>query len=149
VLFVCLGNICRSPLAEAAFRAEAAKAGLDAEADSAGTGNWHVGSAPDRRAQAESRRHGIDISTYRARQVQREDFSRFTHILALDASNLGDLTAIAPPDATARLSLLLDHVAGLEGRSVADPYFGDDAGFAETWHEVCLAAQALVRELLA
>jgi protein-tyrosine phosphatase len=148
VLFVCLGNICRSPLAEAAFRAEAAKAGLDAEVDSAGTGNWHVGSPPDRRAQAESRRHGIDISTCRARQVQREDFRRFTHIFALDASNLDDLTAMTPPDATACLSLLLDHVAGLEGQSVADPYFGDDAGFAKTWHEVSMAAQALVRELL-
>jgi protein-tyrosine phosphatase len=148
VLFVCLGNICRSPLAEAAFRAEAEKAGLDAEVDSAGTGNWHVGSPPDRRAQAEARRHGIEISTCRARQVEREDFHRFTHILALDASNLDDLIAIAPRDATARLSLLLDHVVGLEGQSVADPYFGDDAGFTLTWHEVSMAAQALVREFL-
>jgi protein-tyrosine phosphatase len=149
VLFVCLGNICRSPLAEAAFRAEAALSGLDALADSAGTGDWHVGSPPDRRAQAEARRHGLDISAYRARQVSAEDFRRFSHILALDARNLDDLAAMAPADATAQLSLLLDYVAGMEGQSVADPYFGDAAGFAETWREVNLAAQALVRDLLA
>jgi len=149
VLFVCLGNICRSPLAEAAFRAEAAHSGLVALADSAGTGDWHIGSPPDRRAQAEARRHGLDISAYRARQVRAEDFRRFTHILALDARNLDDLAAMAPADATAQLSLLLDYVAGMEGQSVADPYFGDAAGFAETWREVNLAAQALVRDLLA
>jgi protein-tyrosine phosphatase len=147
LLFVCLGNICRSPLAEAAFRRSAEAAGLAADADSAGTGDWHVGAPPDRRAQAEAQRHGIDISGYRARQVAPEDFRRFTHILALDHRNLADLAALAPADATASLSLLLDHVAGLEGRSVADPYFGEEAGFAETWREVSLAAEALVREL--
>jgi protein-tyrosine phosphatase len=147
LLFVCLGNICRSPLAEAAFRRAAQEAGLDAQADSAGTGDWRLGAPPDPRAQAEARRQGIDISAYRARQVAPEDFRRFTHILALDERNLADLAAIAPAGATASLSLLLDHVRGLEGRSVADPYFGEDAGFAETWREVSLAAQALVREL--
>jgi protein-tyrosine phosphatase len=147
LLFVCLGNICRSPLAEAAFREAATKAGLDAEADSAGTGDWHVGGQPDRRAQTEALRHGIDISGYRARQVGPEDFHRFTHIYALDRKNLADLRASAPADATAELSLLLDHVAGMEGRSVADPYFGEDEGFAETWREVSLAAEALVRKL--
>ncbi|MDR2858112.1 MAG: low molecular weight phosphotyrosine protein phosphatase [Novosphingobium sp.] len=147
LLFVCLGNICRSPLAEAAFREEAARAGLDATADSAGTGDWHVGTAPDRRALAEALRHGLDISGYRARQVSPEDFRRFTHILALDRQNLADLQAIAPADATASLSLLLDHVDGRKGCSVADPYFGADEGFAETWREVHLAAQALVRAL--
>jgi protein-tyrosine phosphatase len=149
LLFVCLGNICRSPLAEAAFRREAERAGLDVAADSAGTGDWHIGSPPDRRAQAEAMRHGIDISGYRARQVSPEDFRRFTHILALDGRNLEDLRLVAPADTTAEVSLLLDHVAGLEGLSVADPYFGDDAGFAVTWREVSLAAQALVRELAA
>lgn len=147
LLFVCLGNICRSPLAEAAFREAAAKAGLDATADSAGTGDWHVGGPPDRRAHAEALRHGIDISDYRARQVTPDDFHRFTHIYALDRKNLADLRASAPADATAKLSLLLDHVVGMEGRSVADPYFGEDEGFAETWREVSLAAEALVRKL--
>ena len=81
VLFVCLGNICRSPLAEAAFRAEAEKAGLTAEADSAGTGDWHAGDPPDRRARATALAHGIDISGYKARQVSPADFTRFTPYL--------------------------------------------------------------------
>ncbi len=143
VLFVCLGNICRSPLAEAAFRREARLAALDVGIDSAGTGNWHVGEPPDPRACAEAARHGIDISSYRARQVSVPDFRRFTHILALDHTNLADLEALAPGDATASLSLLLDHVPGFEGRSVADPYFGEADGFAVTWRQVSLAARAL------
>lgn len=147
VLFVCLGNICRSPLAEAAFCAAAEQAGIAVSADSAGTGDWHVGAPPDRRAQAEALRHGIDISSYRARQVAPEDFFRFTHILALDEKNLADLRRIAPADASAEVSLLLDQVPGMTGQSVADPYFGDEAGFAETWREVSLGAQALVRKL--
>lgn len=148
LLFVCLGNICRSPLAEAAFREVAGRAGLEAEVDSAGTGDWHIGSPPDRRAMAEALRHGVDISAYRARQIGPDDFHRFDFIFALDLQNLADLNAIAPADGRARISLLLDHVAGMEGRSVADPYFGDDTGFAETWREVSLGAEALVRELM-
>lgn len=147
VLFVCLGNICRSPLAEAAFRREAQSAGLDIPVDSAGTGDWHVGKPPDPRARAEAMRHGIDISHYRARQVSLRDFGRFSHILAADHQNLADLRAMAPPDCFAALSLLLDHVEGLEGQAVADPYFGEEDGFAETWRQVSLAAQALARKL--
>lgn len=147
ILFVCMGNICRSPLAEAAFRRVADDLGLDAEVDSAGTGGWHAGHAPDPRAQAEALRHGIDISGYRARQVTAEDFRRFTHILALDADNLADLRAIAPIDATARLGLLLDHAGGRAGESVVDPYYGDRAGFARTWQDVSAAAEGLGRSL--
>lgn len=147
LLFVCLGNICRSPLAEAAFRASAARAGLSVLADSAGTGNWHAGHPPDPRAQAEAARHGIDIGSYRARQVTPADFRRFTHVLALDASNLANLEAIRPPDATASLSLLLDHVPAMAGQSVADPYWGGAPEFAQTWREVSLAADALVASL--
>jgi protein-tyrosine phosphatase len=147
LLFVCLGNICRSPLAEAAFRAAAARAGLSARADSAGTGNWHAGHPPDLRAQAEAARHGIAIGSYRARQVSPADFRNFTHVLALDASNLADLHAIKPRDATASLSLLLDHVPDMAGQSVADPYFGGPEQFAQTWREVSLAAEALVAAL--
>src|ERR1700755_3269414 len=88
VLFVCLGNICRSPLAEAALRAEAERAGLAIAVDSAGTGDWHVGTRPDARAQAPALRHGNDIAGYRARQVTPGDFTRFTHIFALDPDNL-------------------------------------------------------------
>ena len=147
VLFVCLGNICRSPLAEAAFRREAERIRLDARADSAGTGDWHVGSPPDPRACAEASRHGVDISGYRARQVSAADFRDFTHVVALDAKNLADLRAIMPSDATASLTLLLDHLDGHAGRSVKDPYFGEADGFSETWAEVTRATAALVREL--
>ena len=147
ILFVCLGNICRSPLAEAAFREEAARIGLDAEADSAGTGGWHRGEPPDPRAIAAARRGGVDISHLRARQIQPEDFARFDLILALDADNLADLQALGPAKSCARLSLLLDHVPGREGEAVADPYYGDDSNFDSTWHDVTEAARALAAKL--
>ncbi len=147
VLFVCLGNICRSPLAEAAFRAEADRLGLDVEADSAGTGDYHVGEPPDRRAQAVARKNGVDIGGYRARQATEADFRRFTHVIALDAQNLSALERLRPADATAELSLLLDHVEGRAGEPVADPYFGDAAGFDATWADVTAGARALARRL--
>lgn len=147
LLFVCLGNICRSPLAEAAFRLAASEAGLNFHADSAGTAAYHVGEPPDRRAIATAARYGVDISHYRGRQIEQADFTRFTHIFALDRENLANLRRFAPGDRTAELSLLLDVVPGREGQPVADPYFGDDAGFEVTWRDVTAAAQALVRIL--
>lgn len=147
VLFVCLGNICRSPLAEGAFRAEARRVGLDVVADSAGTGGWHAGEPPDHRSIAVARRNGVDISGQRARKVVRDDFRTFTHIYALDHDNLEGLRALAPSDATAELGLLLDLVAGHQGRAVADPYYGDEAGFDVTWRDVTMAAEALARRL--
>jgi protein-tyrosine phosphatase len=149
ILFVCLGNICRSPLAEAAFRQAAQEAGLKATVDSAGTGGWHKGHAPDPRACAQALEQGIDISAYRARQVSREDFTRFSHIFALDRNNLADLQKLRPAGATAHLGLLLDLVPGQEGQSVADPYYGGPEDFAQTWDEVSEAAQALVARLQA
>lgn len=147
VLFVCLGNICRSPLAEAAFRMEAENAALMTVVDSAGTGDWHNGQAPDPRAQAAALRNGIDISGYRARQVNAADFRRFSHILALDRENLRDLEGVRPAGATAELGLLMDLVPGQAGRDVTDPYFGDDSGFDVTWADVTAAALALVERL--
>jgi protein-tyrosine phosphatase len=147
ILFVCLGNICRSPLAEAALRAEAEQAGLAIHVDSAGTGDWHIGHPPDRRAQATARRHGMDIAHYQGRQVEPDDFRRFTHIFALDADNLRNLRAIAPEDATASVGLLMDMVPGRQGQAVKDPYYGDDAGFEATWADVSAAARALVGRL--
>jgi len=147
ILFVCLGNICRSPLAEAALRAEAARLRLDLIIDSAGTGNWHAGEPPDERAQRTAARNGVDISAPRARQVTRADFRRFTHIVALDHENMANLRKLAPADATAELSLLLDHVPGREGQAVTDPWFGDEAGFDVTWAEVTAAARTLAADL--
>ena len=147
ILFVCLGNICRSPLAEAALRARLAEAGQNWVVDSAGTGDWHAGEPPDRRAQLVARRHGQEIAGYRARQLDNADYYRFTHIFALDHKNLAMIRSQTPADAAASVGLLLDVVAGLEGQSVPDPYFGSDEGFEATWNHVDAAARALVRLL--
>jgi len=147
ILFVCLGNICRSPLAEGAFRAEAARLGLDVEADSAGTGGWHRGEPPDRRAIEAAKRGGVDISGQRARKVTSGDFDRFDHIVALDVDNFADLERLRPAGSRARLSLLLDHVPGREGQGVADPYYGGDRDFDATWRDVTDAARALAHKL--
>jgi protein-tyrosine phosphatase len=143
VLFVCLGNICRSPLAEAALRREAEARGLEIEVDSAGTGDWHLGYPPDPRAVAVARKNGIDITHLRARLVTPDDFRRFDHVVALDTSNHANLRAMMPADAKAKLSLLLDHVPGREGEAVADPYHGGEAHFAETWADVTRGAAGL------
>ncbi|MEB3414942.1 low molecular weight protein-tyrosine-phosphatase [Alteriqipengyuania sp. WL0013] len=146
ILLVCLGNICRSPLAEGAFRAEAARAGVIAEIDSAGTAAWHVGKSPDPRSIAAARAGGVDISRQRARQVTAEDFARFTHIFAMDDTNLADLEAMAPPGATAEVHLLLDLVESRAGASVIDPYYGDEEMFAYTWDAVSEAARQFFSE---
>ena len=149
LLFVCLGNICRSPLAEAAFRAAADRAGLEAVADSAATGEWQIGNPPDPRSQAVALRHGIDLSGKRARRVRGADFTAFDHILALDPQNLFDLHAMAPSRSTARIALLMDHVPGCAGQAVRDPYYGCAADFDAVWLQVSQAADALVAMLRA
>jgi protein-tyrosine phosphatase len=147
VLFVCLGNICRSPLAEAAFRAEAERIGLSVEIDSAGTGDWHLGHPPDPRATAVAGRNGVDISHLRARRVTPEDFRRFDRIIALDHHNLNDLQQLKPEDGKAEITLLLDHVEGRAGEAVADPYHGEAAHFDQTWRDVTEGARGLARAL--
>ncbi|MFN2100882.1 low molecular weight protein-tyrosine-phosphatase [Altererythrobacter sp. MF3-039] len=148
LLFVCLGNICRSPLAEAAFRLAAEEAGLEAYCDSAGTAAYHAGSGPDPRSIAVAALHGIDISGFVARQADRSDFENFTHILALDHENLRNLQAIAPGESEARVCLLMDMVPGREGAAVADPYYGGEENFADTWEDVSMAARAIVAQLM-
>jgi len=146
VLFVCLGNICRSPLAEGAFRAEVARLKLPVVTDSAGTAAYHIDEKPDPRAIATAKRNGVDISTLRGRQVKVADFTRFDHIVAMDADNLANLKRIMPADATAKLSLMLDW-AGRKGESVQDPYYGDDDGFNITWADVVEASKGLADHL--
>ncbi len=146
VLFVCLGNICRSPLAEGAFRAEVARRKLPIVTDSAGTAAYHIDEKPDPRAIATSKRNGVDISGLRGRQVKPADFTRFDHIVAMDADNLANLKRIMPADSTAQLSLMLDW-AGRKGESVQDPYYGDEDGFNITWADVSAAAKGLADHL--
>lgn len=149
VLFVCLGNICRSPLAEAAFRSVIDDHEIAPEIDSAGTGSWHVGHPPDPRAQALARRNGIEIGHFRARRICPEDFERYSHIVVMDHANLETVRKDCPPGARATISLLLDHVPGRAGEAVADPYFGEEEGFDITWRDVRDGAQGLARRLAA
>ena len=147
VLFVCLGNICRSPLAAAAFRDAAARAGIDVVVDSAGTGRWHIDEPPDPRPRAVARVRGLDIRGCRGRQVEPADFHRFDHVVALDHDNLVRLEALRPHGARAEPSLLLDHVPSRRGEPVANPYHGDERGFDATWADVTAGAAALLRTL--
>jgi len=149
VLFVCLGNICRSPMAEGAFRAAAIRGGLACDVDSAGTASYHVGSAPDSRAIAVAHAHGITISGQAARQIERDDFYRFSHIVALDRANLEGVKARAPRDATAHLSMLFDAVEGRAGEAVPDPYYGTEEDFARVWALINEGVEGLVAQLLA
>ncbi len=130
VLFVCTGNICRSPTAEGVFRRLVEEAGLAPviEVDSAGTGAWHAGEPPDTRSQEAAARRGIDLGAQRARPVRRDDFHAFDVIVAMDQGHLRQLQRAAPPGATARIELLLDH-APEHGRDVPDPYYGAGDGF--------------------
>jgi protein-tyrosine phosphatase len=131
VLFVCMGNICRSPTAESVFREHAQRAGLldELHIDSAGIGDWHVGQAPDKRAITHARRRGYDLAGLRARQVTREDFARFDFILAMDRRNLRDLKVLCPLDYKGCLGLFLDFAPHVGLREVPDPYYGGADGF--------------------
>jgi len=131
VLFVCLGNICRSPSAEGIFRACVEREGLSDRigVDSAGTGAWHIGKSPDPRARAAALRRGVNLSGLRARVARPEDFHRFDYVLAMDHENLTDLSRICPPGMEDRLSLFLDFAPVLGERQVPDPYYGGARGF--------------------
>lgn len=144
VLFVCLGNICRSPMAEGALRDAAGKAGLDIVVDSAGTAGYHIGENPDPRAIATARRRGVTISGLMGRKLEDSDFERFTHIFALDTANLAAIRSRAPRHSEARIGLLLDVLDHKKGQSVADPYYGDEDGFEECWQTISEAVDALV-----
>jgi protein-tyrosine phosphatase len=130
VLFVCLGNICRSPTAHGVFRQLVFDQGLSnvIAVDSAGTGSWHVGEAPDGRAQLAARRRGYELADLRARQVTVQDFKRFDYVVAMDKDNLENLRRLVPTDYAGRLCLLLDFADGTEDE-VPDPYYGGDQGF--------------------
>lgn len=148
VLLVCLGNICRSPTAEGILRHKLEQAGLAdrVEVDSCGTGHWHLGKAPDRRARAAASRRGFDLSALRARQLDDDDFRRFDYMLAMDQDNLLTLEARCPPDCQAHIGLFLDF-AGYEGKAVPDPFFGGARGFDEALDLIEAGADGLVATL--
>ena len=148
ILFVCMGNICRSPTAEGVFRhLLTAQPDLLIEVDSAGTHDYHVGAPPDARSVAAARRRGIDLSGLRARMISAEDFERFDLILAMDEQNLRELQHRARPEQHRRLRLMMDY-APEAGRSVVpDPYYGGSQGFEEVLDLLEEAANGLIREL--
>lgn len=129
ILFVCMGNICRSPSAEGMVRHLLAGAGSDIEVESAGTHDYHLNQPPDRRAIQAAIRRGIDLSLLRARQIQLADFERFDLILAMDRQNLAALHELAPPAYRRRIRLLMEFAPGLGLDEVPDPYYGDAKGF--------------------
>jgi protein-tyrosine phosphatase len=145
ILFVCLGNICRSPLAEGVMRHKVRQAGqMDRfSLDSAGTGAWHVGNPADRRSVSVGAIHGVDLSDLRARQVSVEDFYRFDLILAMDVSNLSDLRSMQPGDGVAELALYRSYCDDGE-QDVPDPYYGGDRGFEDVYQMINRASDVLL-----
>ncbi len=145
VLFVCMGNICRSPLAEGIARSAAKAAGLEMQFDSAGTLSYHAGEAADPRARQVARQRGTPIDDLRARQVRMEDFLQFDLILAADRQNLAELRQLRPSDARAELALLLEWAGDGSGREVPDPYYGDLSHFEHVYQLLDRATAAMVR----
>ncbi|WP_226623037.1 low molecular weight protein-tyrosine-phosphatase [Alloyangia pacifica] len=145
ILFVCLGNICRSPSAEGVLRAMAEARALPLEIDSAGTGDWHVGEAPYGPMQRAAKARGYDLSGLRARQVTPEDFHHFDLIVAMDGSNMANLEAIRPAGGKARLALFTDYAPQTGATEVPDPYFTRD--FDGALDLVEIAAEGLLGQL--
>ena len=148
ILFVCMGNICRSPTAEGVFRRKVAEAGLDDlfEIDSAGTHAYHVGEPPDRRAQQAAARRGFSLSEIRARRVATEDFERFQHIIAMDQDNLVVLRELAGPEQHTKIRLFLEYASGPE-TEVPDPYYGGATGFERVLDLIEDASRGLLEAL--
>jgi protein-tyrosine phosphatase len=149
VLFVCMGNICRSPTAEGVFRHLLTQAApeLQVEVDSAGTADYHIGQPPDLRSQRAAMRHGIDLGGLRARQVAPADFAHFDFILAMDRGNLRELKAMRPKDSRARLQLFLQYAPDVDRLEVPDPYYGDAGGFEEVLDLAAAASRGLLAAL--
>ena len=148
VLFVCMGNICRSPTAHGVFQALVDAEGLSESirVDSAGTHGYHTGSPPDPRSQATARTHGVDLSTLRARRFESADYHEFDYLLAMDHGNLADMLAIRPAGGGATPRLMLEYSGRYRGLEIPDPYYGND-GFELVFEMIDDASRGLLRHL--
>lgn len=146
ILMVCLGNICRSPLAEGVLQTLAKKRGLNWEIASAGTAGYHVGEAPHILSQKVAKLNGIDISEQRCRKFSRNDFAYYDQILVMDQQNLAEVLALAPdPNAASKVSLLLDALYPGENREVPDPWYGEEDGYHEVLALITRACEAIIK----
>ncbi|MES2138366.1 MAG: low molecular weight protein-tyrosine-phosphatase [Bacteroidota bacterium] len=147
-LMVCLGNICRSPLAEGILRDKAKKMNLDISIDSAGTSNYHIGQHPDNRTVSNAKQHGIDISKLKGRQFQVEDFDKFDTIFVMDSSNYSDVISLARNENDKRkVELILNRVYPNSNMAVPDPYFGGEQGFETVFILLEKACDVIVRSM--
>lgn len=146
VLFVCLGNICRSPTAEAVFRHKVKQAGMQVEIDSAGTHGYHIGKAPDNRSQAAGKARGYDFSGLQCRRVSEDDFAHYDYILAMDASNLKNLKEMSDPEFHHKIRLFLEFAESDE-QEVPDPYYGGQRGFELVLDLIEEASDGLIKAL--
>lgn len=149
VLFVCLGNICRSPTAHGVFESMVRERGMSEhiKVDSCGTGDWHIGHSPDKRATAEAADRGYRLEHLRARQVRPSDFNEFDYIIAMDAQNLADLSAMCPADFRGTLALFLPFAPGNPVEDVPDPYYGGPEGFTQVLDMIEAASEGLLEEI--
>jgi protein-tyrosine phosphatase len=149
VCFVCLGNICRSPSAEAVMLHQVAEAKLGDRivVDSAGTGDWHIGQPPDDRAQRAAKRRGYDLSSLRGRQIAAADFARFDLLIAMDDANAAALGEICPPEHRDKIRLLMEFATRDDSRVVVDPYFGGEDGFERVLDQCEDACEGLLKAL--
>ena len=145
---VCLGNICRSPLAEGILQAKVNSEGLDIKVDSAGTGGWHVGQGPDHRAVAIANKYGIDISQQQARQFSSTDFEGFDIIYAMDGSNLSDIVSLANSNKDIeKVRLILNEINPEDNTPVPDPYYGGDDGFEKVYQLLDEACEIIIKKI--
>ena len=149
VLFICLGNICRSPTAEGVFRALVRREGLSDQisTDSCGTSDWHIGGPPDARASEEAKRRGISLDDLKARQIHVDDFADFDYVLGMDKHNIDRLSQLCPPLYRDRVQLFLDFAPALPIREVPDPYYGGDDGFRAVFDMIETASQGLLDDI--
>jgi len=149
ILFVCLGNICRSPTAEAVFRARAKQAGVDVIIDSAGTSGWHKNETPDPRSMQAGEERGYSFAGQASRKVTTNDFVEFDYILAMDQKNINDLKTTCPPDYLSKINLFLDYAPNVVTHEVPDPYYGGSDGFDRVLDLIEMASDGLISALRA